>query len=186
MAVKTFTAGEVLTASDTNTYLGNSGLVYVASANMTGATATISNCFTATYDSYKVFVTTTACSTNPNVYFQLCIGGTPTASNYYWSVWSVASSGTSAQSSASPGTSVNPGFGATALPQGQQIIELSFPYNTRNTVFQVFDNRNDSIAQQMRNGGGIHLNSSAHDGFRFGVTTGTMTATITVYGYRKA
>jgi hypothetical protein len=29
MAIKTFTTGEVLTAADTNTYLANSGLVYV-------------------------------------------------------------------------------------------------------------------------------------------------------------
>jgi hypothetical protein len=28
MAIKTFTTGEVLTASDTNTYLANSGLVF--------------------------------------------------------------------------------------------------------------------------------------------------------------
>jgi hypothetical protein len=29
MAIKTFTTGEVLTASDTNTYLANAGLVFV-------------------------------------------------------------------------------------------------------------------------------------------------------------
>ena len=186
MAVKTFTSGEILTSADTNTYLANSGLVYVASANMTGATVTISNCFTATYDSYKVIFTSTACTTNPNVYFQLCIGGTPTASNYYWSVWTVSSGGTNAQSTGAPGTSVNPGFAAAVLPQGQQIIEFTYPFATANTVFQVFDNRNDSVYQQMRNGGGIHLNAASHDGIRFGVTTGTMTGVVTVYGYRKA
>ena len=37
MAIKTFTTGEVLTAADTNTYLANSGLVYVAGATFTGA-----------------------------------------------------------------------------------------------------------------------------------------------------
>ena len=31
MAVKTFSTGEVLTASDTNTYLNNGGLVYITS-----------------------------------------------------------------------------------------------------------------------------------------------------------
>ena len=31
MAIKTFTTGEVLTASDTNTYLANAGLVYITS-----------------------------------------------------------------------------------------------------------------------------------------------------------
>jgi hypothetical protein len=40
MAIKTFTTGEVLTASDTNTYLANSGLVYVKSQTIgSGVTA---------------------------------------------------------------------------------------------------------------------------------------------------
>jgi hypothetical protein len=187
MTVKTFTSGSILTSADTNEYLANSGLVYVTSAvwNAT-STAQINSCFTATYDSYKVFLTTTACTNNTNLYWQLSIGGTPTASNYYWSTWNVSSAGTNSQGSAAPGTSVNPGFTATALPQGQQIIELTFPFDTKNTVFQVFDGRNDTTGQLMRNGGGVHLNSSSHDGIRFGVTGGTLTGVITVYGYRKA
>ena len=39
MAIKTFTTGEVLTAADTNTYLANSGLVYVASGTVAANTA---------------------------------------------------------------------------------------------------------------------------------------------------
>jgi hypothetical protein len=120
------------------------------------------------------------------LYFQLSIGGTPTASNYYWSVWTTGSDAATAVSNGSPGTSVNPAFCSTALPQGQQIIELTYPFTAANTVYTVCDNRNDSIAQRVRNGGGIHLNSSSHDGIRLGVGSGTMTGVVTVYGYRKA
>lgn len=58
MAVKTFTAGNVLTASDTNTYLANSGLVYVSSTTIGNAVAsiTVSNCFSTTYDDYFVTI----------------------------------------------------------------------------------------------------------------------------------
>ena len=53
MAVKTFTTGEVLTASDTNTYLANAGLVYITSTSVgTGGSLTVSNCFSATYNNY--------------------------------------------------------------------------------------------------------------------------------------
>jgi hypothetical protein len=58
MAIKTFTTGEVLTASDTNTYLANAGLVYVKSQTIgTGVSSVIvSDCFTTDYDNYKIVV----------------------------------------------------------------------------------------------------------------------------------
>jgi len=56
MAIKTFTTGEVLTASDTNTYLANSGLVFVSSTTIGTAVSsvTVSNCFSSTYTNYKI------------------------------------------------------------------------------------------------------------------------------------
>ena len=40
MAIKTFTTGEVLTASDTNTYLNNGGLVFINQVSYTASTST--------------------------------------------------------------------------------------------------------------------------------------------------
>ena len=57
MAVKSnFTTGDVLTASDVNTYLTNGGLVYVTSQTVgTGVSSvTISSAFSSTYDNYLV------------------------------------------------------------------------------------------------------------------------------------
>jgi hypothetical protein len=54
MAIKTFTTGEVLTASDTNTYLANSGLVYITSATLS-ATA-LDGIFTSDYDNYRIVI----------------------------------------------------------------------------------------------------------------------------------
>jgi hypothetical protein len=54
MAVKTFTTGEVLTAADTNTYLANSGLVYVGGNTFTNTTAVDITGFTGTYSMYQV------------------------------------------------------------------------------------------------------------------------------------
>ena len=69
MAIKTFTTGEVLTASDTNTYLANSGLVYITSTAVSGSTVSVSNCFNSTYDWYKVvlFVTGTVTGSDINI-----------------------------------------------------------------------------------------------------------------------
>jgi hypothetical protein len=56
MAIKTFTTGELLSSSDTNTYLANSGLVYVTSATIGTAVSSVAvaNAFSATYDNYKI------------------------------------------------------------------------------------------------------------------------------------
>ena len=71
MAVKTFTTGEVLTAADTNTYLANSGLVYVGGGSFTtAANPDFDNVFSATYDHYRIYLNLTAISTNVEVYFR--------------------------------------------------------------------------------------------------------------------
>jgi hypothetical protein len=56
MAIKTFTTGEVLTASDTNTYLANSGLVFVKSQTIGSAVSSVNvtSAFNSTYDSYLI------------------------------------------------------------------------------------------------------------------------------------
>ena len=54
MAIKTFSSGEVLTASDTNTYLANSGLVYLGAVSYTSAGAvSANNVFTSAYRNYR-------------------------------------------------------------------------------------------------------------------------------------
>ena len=56
MAIKTFTTGEVLTAADTNTYLANSGLVYVAGATFSNVGSFDATGFTTTYNAFRLVV----------------------------------------------------------------------------------------------------------------------------------
>ena len=51
MAVKTFSVGETLTASDTNTYLTNGGLVYITEGTASNTSAVdVNSVFSSTYD----------------------------------------------------------------------------------------------------------------------------------------
>jgi hypothetical protein len=88
MAVKTFTTGEVLTAADTNTYLANSGWVYVTSVDLGGNTAVnIDGCFTATYDSYVVVISNFRGASAGYLYAQTRSGSpasTDTGANYVY------------------------------------------------------------------------------------------------------
>ncbi len=87
MAIKTFTTGEVLTASDTNTYLANSGLVYITTATATSGTSlSIDNCFTTTYDSYVIYFTGVPASGAYGVDMRFRASGTDTTTGYYFGV----------------------------------------------------------------------------------------------------
>ncbi len=81
MAIKTFAVGEVLTASDTNTYLANSGLVYVAQTTFAAAaTVQFTNVFNSTYSHYRSILQVTG-STGTNFYIRLLVGTTPQTGN---------------------------------------------------------------------------------------------------------
>jgi hypothetical protein len=81
MAIKTFTTGEVLTASDTNTYLANSGLVYIANATATsGTTLSIANAFSSTYENYRIVLSDIRLTGAAFLVFQF----TGTSTNYLY------------------------------------------------------------------------------------------------------
>jgi len=93
MAIKTFTTGEVLTASDTNTYLANAGWVYVNSGTFTGQTAVqVNSVFTSTYSNYKlVFENMGTAAGTHGANIQLTASGTASTANYsygaqYWTL----------------------------------------------------------------------------------------------------
>lgn len=82
MAVKTFTTGEVLTAADTNTYLNNGGLVYIASNTATsGTTLQIDSCFSSSFDAYRIILQNVRLASAAFITMQLRTNST-TATNY--------------------------------------------------------------------------------------------------------
>lgn len=86
MAIKTFVSGEILTASDTNTYLNNGGWVYITSVDLGGNTAVnLDGCFTATYDTYQVIISNFRGASAGYLYVQTRSSGTTdTGTNYVY------------------------------------------------------------------------------------------------------
>jgi hypothetical protein len=82
MAIKTFTTGEVLTAADTNAYLGNGGLVFVKQQTVSGnpTSMTVTDAFSATYDNYRITVTGMVPTVQDS--FRLMIGSGRTNGHY--------------------------------------------------------------------------------------------------------
>jgi hypothetical protein len=82
MAVKTFTS-TTLSASDTNTYLANSGLVYITQATIGSGVAivNITNCFSSSFDNYRVTIRTNSATGAAPILMQFGTG-TATTTNY--------------------------------------------------------------------------------------------------------
>ena len=189
MAIKTFTTGEVLTASDTNTYLANSGLVYVTNATATsGTTLSINNCFTSTYTSYQIVITRAAVTASvTGFYLKLRASGTDTSTGYY-NIRTGYDYGTSAiaTSAVSNGTQFELGLIADTT-NSACIINIHNPQTALKTTCsaQGADSRTSGYGNLTS--GGMLNNTTSYDGFTISSSPLIIAnLDITVYGFRKA
>ena len=184
MAVKTFTTGEVLTASDTNTYLNNGGLVYVTSTTVGSSVSsiTISNCFSSSFDDYRILVNGVDSSALNNL-VKLSLNNS-SSSTYYSVVFYTVWAGTvgAAGPGASTSTSFSVAFGGD-VSDTNIVLDLRNPYSSKRTTFT----SQSSNASLSAYGGGCDTSTNSSTGFTLSVSPDTLTGgTITVYGYRKA
>ena len=180
MAIKTFTTGEVLTAANTNTYLANSGLVYIATKTFAAtSTLTCSSVFSSTYDNYVAVV---ALSPTPSGYIvnaQMLSGATPATTNYFYYEAGNTWAGVADVTGSSGGSSW---FGLRSFNYIFATMSIRQPFTTNYTSFSS-EGIDDTQSWQSR---GVHKTASSYDGIQFTVGGGTMTGTITFYGFRKA
>jgi len=181
MAIKTFTTGEVLTAADTNTYLANSGLVFVKSQTIGNgvSSVTVSDAFSATYNNYRIVINGGVASTNAPIKMQL---GASTTKYYMGLNYVIYSSGTTPQ--AASDNDANSwgyvGYGTTdSLAASFDVIN---PFESKYTQCHASGWAALTAAGTAT---GIHQVATSYTAFNI-VSGGTFTGgTITVYGYRK-
>jgi hypothetical protein len=183
MAIKTFTANSVLTAADTNTYLANSGLVYVKSQTVgTGVSSVnVTSAFSSTYDNYLITYQGGTMSVDTALKFKLgsntnnCFGAFNHTPNYLLT------------------TVQNVGDNSTAFftyaGGGNSNSASSYLYVTGpNTATRTYIN--SGIVNYSTVFGtyvGVNFNTTQFTDFTYEPFSGTMTSgTITVYGFRKA
>lgn len=186
MAIKTFTTGEVLTASDTNTYLANGGLVYIKEVALTGTAVNITSCFSATYDAYQIVVSNLTNSGGAVfLQFQLLSGTTPAASSYNSTRINV--SGTSVIAAYTGAATVG-NFGPFDTGKNAQTITITQPFLAiQTTAYGQCNYGAGASAAQPESFGSIHTVSSSYDGIRLLPAANSFsTGKAVVYGYRQA
>jgi len=185
MAIKTFTAGEILTAADTNTYLANSGLVYISTTTLSGSTTTVSNAFSSTYDNYLVVLNDLVLAGTGQILMQFATGTTDTTANYsrqrfYAQTTAVGGTGASGQ------TSMSVGYGITGS-QNFLKMDISQPNLARKTLVQVYEAYQDSLIPMIEMNNGMASTTTQYTGFVLTASGTTFTSgTLRVYGYRQA
>jgi len=183
MAIKTFTTGEVLTASDTNTYLANSGLVWVGGATIgTGVTSVnLTSVFSSTYDNYRVVVRLNAASAGVGILLQLGTGSATTTNykSYLWSALDSWTTGAPVSVALTNGLFITYGHPATDTG-ALDLISPNLAVQT-NSHGNYATNTNGGITA------GTQTDSTQFTSLHLVPVSGTMTGgLITVYGYRKA
>lgn len=180
MAIKTFTTGEVLTASDTNTYLANAGLVYVTSATIGTAVSsvTVSSAFNASYDAYKIVIAGGTSSADAALAIKL---GASTTGYYMAKPFYVYATNAAFPVQDNNAASwTQSGFAISG--QGLSMnADIQNPFLAKYTYIQC-----SIIAATLGGpGNGYHGVATSYSAFTITPSTGTLTGgTITVYGYR--
>ena len=185
MAIKTFTSGEVLTAADTNTYLANSGLVYIANGtlSLTTSATNVTGVFSSTYKNYRVLFYVSARSTTNTVDMKYIVGTTPTSSGYYQAgIGSDYASNTVIYYPRSNGGTQFIGLNVS-LPTGLT-MDIFNPNRTGNTLHT--GTASDASTGFAFSLGGENIVSNQYTGFQLLTSTGTATIEYQVFGYREA
>ena len=184
MAIKTFTTGEVLTAADTNTYLGNAGLQYINQFTLSGGTTNLTNIFSATYDDYLLVCSGVITASAVVDTFQMLNGTTPaTGADYNITRWS-------STAPAAPTSSTNQTAGYMMTTGGtvqNYTIDISNPFLAAKTQLnasgQYGANADVAFIEFLST---THKLTTSYNGIAFIATGTTWTAgKVTVYGYRK-
>ena len=182
MAVKTFTT-EVLTSADTNTYLANSGLVYVTSATIgtTVSTVTVTNAFNSTYSDYRVVISGVSFSGADNdarVKFEAALSTYNWAGTYQTYSTPTTITGTGAANSS----------GGITIAATETSGNFSCAFDVQRPALASFTvvtgtHANDSYRTTYS---GCMNTATAYTDLIFNTSSGTMTGgTIKVYGYRN-
>ena len=183
MAIKTFTTGEVLTAADTNTYLANSGLVFVKQQTIGSgvSSVTVSDAFSTTYENYRITVTGIVPSATATT--RLMIGSGRTNAHYGVMNYTQSNGGDAGTIKSNNSQSIEVVLTQVSVNNSQFTCDILSPFlTTRSTIIGTAFGRLYSCYFA-----GGDDSSSSYTSFTIEAASGTMTGgTITVHGYRKS
>jgi hypothetical protein len=183
MAVKTFTTGEVLTSADTNTYLANSGLVYVTSASVSGtpSSITVSSAFNSTFDHYRIIISNLVVGTSCQIRMTL---GSQITQYYYGNPLTTFAGGAYEKNFGSNVAFFDIGP-ASSVFSNDFNFDIMAPFVSSRTKINGFGYSNSTSFGGL--GSGLVDVNTSFTAFTLTCSAGTMSAgKVDVFGYRKS
>jgi hypothetical protein len=180
MAEQTFTSGQILTAAQMTTLQTNTGLCYVSSTTIGTAVSsvTVSNCFSTTYDNYRIVIAGGVTSTGSNMNVQL--------TSITGSVYNTAGVFVSFGSSTVTGSGGAAATTAIYGPGDTNLHAASFDITSPFLAVKKGLISNGVSGSSMYTFSSYINSTTSSTGFTISPATGTITGgTIIVYGYRK-
>ena len=165
------------------------GLVLISSTNFSAvATASINNCFSATYENYKVIFDESAQSSTSNVSLRMRNAGADrTGAVYFNSSQGLTYLGATAHfNSLTSNGVINVGFTGIGS-QSKNSLEFFHPFDaTQPTVINGNANGTTGVGSPFQSNTGIMYQAmDSNDGFTIYPDAGTISGTIRIYGIRN-
>jgi hypothetical protein len=167
------------------TAVGNSGLVYVTSTTATSGTSiSINNCFTSTYQNYKIVVSNLTSTGVAPLYFRLRASSSDATTSYYYNgTYMDYTSATVLGFNGSNLGYYDAGLVADLTMAGGS-IDVFNPQVAFVTSFNCNGTDPRTTGGGARYSSGMHYANTSYDGFTIYNATFT-NITVAVYGYRK-
>jgi hypothetical protein len=196
MALTTYTIGEVLTAASLNDNLAYAvtvpaavpgGLTLISATAVSAASSvSVNNCFTSTYDNYRLLFSPSACTSECAMTFRLRVSSTDSSTGYLSQ--RVIGYGTTVSTLVNVAGTDEMIFGnvnANNPTKTSVSVDIFSPAQARATVATslatAVDTDNFIVIF-----GNSHSTATAYDGFTMLGQGGNFTGTIYLYGYAKA
>lgn len=163
------------------------GFELVTTVSVAGATAiAIDNCFTSTYDNYRIMLNVYGTVASGYGQTKFRTGGSPISSGYYWTGWYATTAGLSNYSYSATGTFNAFMWGNSVARTSGGWIDIYNPKSSSTfTTFQstLYDHGGTPTGYFLM---GHNEPAASVDGIQISASSGTLTGTAYVYGYRKS
>ena len=186
------TAGQVLkvnsgaTAPEWGTSSSGGDVVRIATSSFSASSAVnIDSCFSSTYDNYFIHFNVNSTSGSNALQLRLRSGGSSSSAASYGNTWKYnqyGSGGATGNLGSASGSTLIYLHDLTGYPAAT-VLNVMNPFAAFDTQFTWLANQSNGYGVT---GAGQFVGTTSFDGISFISAAGTITGTISVYGYKKA
>lgn len=166
--------------------LTGAGMDLISSQSFSAvSTVSVNNCFSSTYENYRIVLaaTGTTGSTTP-ARFRMRVSGVDASGTDYYIAGYYDATGGSGRLYTSSQTSANMGDFADYI--GAMTFDVYRPFSAVRTAYTSLSSAWGSVTASGVYANGLHSVAASYDGITIFPTSGTLSGTLRIYGYRNA